>query len=762
MLSAIANKIVTYNKVKSALLSYENVLDKIHGITSHCDIVRDPSDPIIQFYKIFIQHYLNNVGDPLTSSNLHMNSKEFEAEVMKYFANLYQLKEDNIGGYIEWDFQRSELFIMHIAVNRFKEVPHFFLRHGTSRRVSSLLEIFHVPADKITFIDKDSEHGGMDLGDLGTRLDSLKECSPVVIWLSLGDNNGTVDNLNDVRAVIKGRPNVHVHYSCSNIGILLPFLDNDYGIHFENGLDSISLPLSEFFGVPISGGIALTRKVFTDMLSMEIAVIKETDSTVPGSRMGHLQILLWVALHARGPEGIKEEIKRLQLNCRYLKSTLELNGGEIKADPFNSCIFLETHSSTLIEKWNLKKMSGFKNSYKFELLPHFTKSKLDLFIKEFRGASPKVRVKSKDSIPDEFSKIYLLSEQDRSRLEKFSNYLTDFKRTLVGYPINLEFSDKYLKDIRTILEYDVTQRSVREFEKDLFQYMSGILRIPLSELYAVITSSGSFSNLLGCLVPKAYMENPIIYVSHDAHYSIFKYTQILRMKLIIVKSQKKGELDYDDLERHIKDNLPRPAIISLNIGSTMKGAIDSIKKTKAVFNKLKLTQFHIHCDAALDGGFLPLICDTPQHGFDMGIDSLAISLHKYLGVPMPTSIFLTRKNLLKSNVEDIIEDIFSVKDGIITALIWYAVNRQRTIPPGTEAKQQLEKAEYIHQKLRDISYPAWKNPHSNLVYFKKPSPEIIAKWKLASVEELSHIVLMQHVDYDIIDEFFEDMKEYNQ
>ncbi|QQP56414.1 Uncharacterized protein FKW44_001080 [Caligus rogercresseyi] len=234
------------------------------------------------------------------------------------------------------------------------------------------------------------------------------------------------------------------------------------------------------------------------------------------------------------------------------------------------------------------------------------------------------------------------------------------------------------------------------------------------------------------------------------------------MKLIIVKSQENGELDYDDLERHIKDNLPRPAIISLNIGSTMKGAIDSIKKTKAVFNKLKLTQFHIHCDAALDGGFLPLICDTPQHGFDMGIDSLAISLHKYLGVPMPTSIFLTRKNLLKSNVEDIIEDIFSVKDGIITALIWYAVNRQRTIPPGTEAKQQLEKAEYIHQKLRDISYPAWKNPHSNLVYFKKPSPEIIAKWKLASVEELSHIVLMQHVDYDIINEFFEDMKEYNQ
>ncbi|QQP55730.1 Uncharacterized protein FKW44_000165 [Caligus rogercresseyi] len=506
------------------------------------------------------------------------------------------------------------------CVNRFKEVPHFFLRHGTSRRVSSLLEIFHVPADKITFIDKDSEHGGMDLGDLGTRLDFLKECSPVVIWLSLGDNNGTVDNLNDVRAVIKGRPNVH------------------------NGLDSISLPLSEFFG---------------------IAVIKEQDPTVPGSRIGHLQILLWVALHAR-----------------------------------------ETHSRTLIEKWNLKKMSGFKNSYKFELLPHFTRSKLDLFIED---KSPSQRTPS------------LMNFQ---RLPtKFSNYITDFKRTING------LSDQ-LRDILTILEYNVTQRSVKEFEKDIFQYMSGILRIPLMNYMPSL-------HLVEALVIS--LDNPIIYVSHDAHYSMFKYTQILRMELIIVKSQETGELNYDDLERHIKDNLPRPAIISLNIGSTLKGAIDSIKKTKAILNKLKLTQFHIHCDAALDGGFLPLICDTPQHGFDMGIDSLAISL-----------------------IKDIIEDIFSVKDGIITALLWYAVNRQRTISPGTEAKQQLEKAEYLYQNLRGISYPAGRNQYSNIVYFKKPSPEIIAKWKLATIEEISHIVLMQHIDYDILNEFLEDMKEYNQ
>ncbi|XP_040567982.1 histidine decarboxylase-like [Lepeophtheirus salmonis] len=112
---------------------------------------------------------------------------------------------------------------------------------------------------------------------------------------------------------------------------------------------------------------------------------------------------------------------------------------------------------------------------------------------------------------------------------------------------------------------------------------------------------------------------------------------------------------------------------------------------------------------------------------------------------------------MTNETTQIIDDIFSVKDGIVVALTWYAINRQRTIPPGTEAKELLQKANYLLQKMKEISYPSWNNKFSYIVYFKKPSEKVIIKWNLATVGDLSHIVLMHHVDYDIINEFFNDI-----
>uniref|UniRef100_A0A0K2USE3 Uncharacterized protein n=2 Tax=Lepeophtheirus salmonis TaxID=72036 RepID=A0A0K2USE3_LEPSM len=758
MLSAIARKVVTYNKVKQALLSYEDVIDKLTKITDHCSYIRDPSDPIITFYKEFIQHYFNNVGNPCSTSCLHLCTKEFEFEVMKYFASLYKLKEEEIGGYIEWDFERCELFIVNTVIARFHRRCVFFLPRDINRRILSQLKLFDVPPEQIKFINSNASDSGMNLANLREEMKILDESIPTLLWLSLGDVNGNVDNLNEIRSVIGERKNVHVHYSCSTLGVILPFIQNDYGINFENGLSSITFPLSDFFGIPISGGISLIKKYLTKECCMEIDVVKEKDYTVPGSRIGHLQLLLWVAIQARGSSGIQEEIKRIQKNCVYVQKTLALNDKFVQSNDFHTCIFFETISSSLIEEWNLKRNIGFKNTYKFEILPHMTRSKLDMFMDQFLGRTAKKLTDLLDEeSPDEFCKVYRISKSDRLRLNNFSEFISDFKKKFVGYPINIEFSDMHLKDVLKILEYNINSKSIRGIESDLLRYMADLFRIPHEELYAVVTTGGSFSNLLGSLIPRTHFQNPILYVSDDAHYSILKYSKILNIDYIIVKSQDSGEIDYEDLEKQVLDNINRPVIINLNIGTTLKGAIDNIKKAKIIFRKLKLTKYHIHCDAALDGGFLPLINNAPQHGFDLGIDSLSISMHKYLGVPIPCSIFLTRKIFMTNETTQIIDDIFSVKDGVVVALSWYAIYRQRTIPPGTEAKDLLQRAKYLLEKMKGISYPTWNNEFSNIVYFKKPSDKVISKWKLATARDLSHIILMHHVDYDMINEFFYDI-----
>ena len=45
-----------------------------------------------------------------------------------------------------------------------------------------------------------------------------------------------------------------------------------------------------------------------------------------------------------------------------------------------------------------------------------------------------------------------------------------------------------------------------------------------------------------------------------------------------MKSQDSGIIDYDDFRAELIKNKGRPAIINLNIGTTVKGAVDDLDK----------------------------------------------------------------------------------------------------------------------------------------------------------------------------------------
>lgn len=70
---------------------------------------------------------------------------------------------------------------------------------------------------------------------------------------------------------------------------------------------------------------------------------------------------------------------------------------------------------------------------------------------------------------------------------------------------------------------------------------------------------------------------------------------------------------------------------------------------------------------------------------------------------------------------------------------------------------------YLQKKFDEIKYPAWHMPYSNTVFFKRPERWIQEKYSLANGflpqygGELSHIVVMQHVKKNVIDDFIEDI-----
>ena len=85
-------------------------------------------------------------------------------------------------------------------------------------------------------------------------------------------------------------------------------------------------------------------------------------------------------------------------------------------------------------------------------------------------------------------------------------------------------------------------------------------------------------NLHGILVGRENLPDGILYASRESHYSVFKAARMYRMDSVQVATLETGEVDYDELEQKLRENVGRPAILNVNIGTTVKGAVDDLDR----------------------------------------------------------------------------------------------------------------------------------------------------------------------------------------
>ena len=64
-----------------------------------------------------------------------------------------------------------------------------------------------------------------------------------------------------------------------------------------------------------------------------------------------------------------------------------------------------------------------------------------------------------------------------------------------------------------------------------------------------------------------------------------------------------GEIDYAHFQREVQRNAARPAIVNVNVGTTVKGAVDDLDRILAILQEAGYSEdrFYIHCDGALFG-----------------------------------------------------------------------------------------------------------------------------------------------------------------
>lgn len=349
---------------------------------------------------------------------------------------------------------------------------------------------------------------------------------------------------------------------------------------------------------------------------------------------------------------------------------------------------------------------------------------------------------------------------------------------------------------------------------------------------------------------------PIVFYSEDVHYSVVKAVRVLELTTFAQEGNTnfKGQCPItengewpDEVPSHNHDESPLsgtikvrdleqlvgffvkrgyPPLIVLNLGSTWKGAYDDVPAVNQMLKRLRLDpDFHwlwdrpveyergytdhrrgfwVHVDAALGGPFLPFIemaynrdeIDKKGPVFDFRnetVMSIGCSLHKWIGAPFPSGIYMTRTGyqLMPPDTAGYIGSADTTlggsRSGLAPIVFWDYLSRMSYEDNMRKALDTEKVSGYLEGRLRDLEaklqgkfgpqVDLWiARSHLALtVRFRLVNPTISYKWTVDSerlwvpisptekqLRSYSHVFVMHSMTEERVDAFIEDIWEASQ
>jgi len=362
-------------------------------------------------------------------------------------------------------------------------------------------------------------------------------------------------------------------------------------------------------------------------------------------------------------------------------------------------------------------------------------------------------------------------------LARYEEVLRQRTRNHLGYPYNLDFDfrelDRFngytinnLGDPFVESNYGVHSRA---FEVGVLDWFARLWEIERKHYWGYITNCGTEGNLHGILVGREVLPDGVLYSSRETHYSVFKAARMYRMPLRKVATTSNGELDYADFERHLCENLSLPAIVNVNIGTTVRGAVDDVDKVIEVLVRCGYTEdrFYIHCDGALFGLMMPFVKEAPHVSFRKPIGSVSVSGHKFVGCPMPCGVVITRRKHIDRMSEDIEylnskdATIMGSRNGHAPLFLWYTLNKKGLAGFAADVKRCLEIAQWLKECMisRGVERVMLNELSSTVVFERPMDMAFVRKWQLACEDNVAHVVVMPSVRKDVLEEFVDGLVE---
>ena len=257
-----------------------------------------------------------------------------------------------------------------------------------------------------------------------------------------------------------------------------------------------------------------------------------------------------------------------------------------------------------------------------------------------------------------------------------------------GEKYSIAISNAYIKYMHENAFDPQLFSSILTMENELVQQTASLFSSD-QKLFGNLTSGGTESIFLSLLSARNWSnkqkttKNPEVILSSSAHPAFLKAMNFLKIKPVIVPTNKDFNLNLNGFKEAINQNT---ILLVASAPAYPTGMIDPISELSilALENKLLL-----HVDACIGGFLLSYLkkCNynIPPFDFNLdGVSSLSVDLHKYAYAPKGSSVLLYRNDELRKQQFSVYPNweggiygstsFLGTKPGGIVAASWFALN----------------------------------------------------------------------------------------
>ena len=325
----------------------------------------------------------------------------------------------------------------------------------------------------------------------------------------------------------------------------------------------------------------------------------------------------------------------------------------------------------------------------------------------------------------------------------------------------------------------------QQLENELIELLAvDVLKAEQNSCDGYITAGGTEANLQAIWIYRNYFlqahdctHNEIAIVcSADTHYSIAKAANLLHLDLFTTEvNENTRRVCADKLESVITSATRQGKkyfIAISNMGTTMFGSVDDPNMYAACFQRHNVP-FFLHVDGAFGGFIYPVSAPENDTMFNNPhVSSVTLDAHKMLQAPYGTGIFIVRKGLINhvltkeaQYVNGMDLTISGSRSGANAVAVWLLLFTYGPFGWLEKINKLLYRTTWLCEQLTEAGVPFYRQQQMNIVTIKATCirDEQVKKYGLVpdthdSKANWYKVVVMDHVDLNILNEFVRDLK----